>query len=176
MNLPRLILASLAPLLLAAAPSVRDTAGQRVDPAAPPTAPTVQDQPWRQVRIMQRFSIRISPGVPMPEQTLFELEQEEMATRIEDRRIGKCVAVGNIAAVQSAHGNRLLLFLRDQRIVSASLEKACRSSEFYSGFYMQNSGDGQLCVDRDVLQSRSGASCKVKRWRELPGSPDRRFP
>ena len=171
MTLSRLFLLPLAPLVLGAAAPARHAA------AAPGMdLPVVQDEPWRQVRIMQQFSIRISPGAPMPPQALVELEQEEVTPHFEERHIGKCLAVGGIVAVQSARGNRLLLFMRDQRIVSAALEKACRSSEFYSGFYMQRNADGQLCVDRDILQSRSGASCKVKRWKELVEADDRRFP
>jgi hypothetical protein len=127
----------------------------------------VADAPWQQVRILERFSIRISPGAPMPPQMRFELEQDRARSRIEERRMAKCVSAGQIGAVQSTRDNRLVFYMRDQRVIVANLEKACRSSEYYSGFYMARSADGQLCLDRDVLQSRSGASCKVKRWREL---------
>jgi hypothetical protein len=127
----------------------------------------VAEAPWRQVRILERFSIRISPGAPMPPQLQFEMDQDRARPRIEERRMPKCVNAGQIGAVQSTRDNRLVFFMRDQRVVVANLEKACRSSEYYSGFYMARSADGQLCLDRDVLQSRSGASCKVKRWREL---------
>lgn len=137
------------------------------DGLGPASPAMMADAPWHQVRILERFSIRISPGAPMPPQTLFELEQDSANSRIAERRVGKCLAVGQIATVRATRDNRLLLFMRDQRIIAASLEKACRAQEYYSGFYMARSADGQLCVDRDVLQSRSGASCKVRRWREL---------
>ncbi|MDE2405008.1 MAG: hypothetical protein KGM17_10110 [Sphingomonadales bacterium] len=169
----RFLLAPLAALLLgAAAPTVRPAVDEGVDAdiAAPLAdgiaAPDVADDPWGQVRIMQRFMVRITPGPPLPPQVTFDSEQVP-GPRVERRHIGKCLAVSGIAAVQAARDNRLLLFLRDQRIISATLEKACRGSEFYSGFYMARNADGQLCLDRDVLQSRSGASCKIKRWKEL---------
>lgn len=130
----------------------------------------VAEAPWQQVRILERFSIRISPGAPLPPPMVFELQQD--SPRITERRIAKCLAVGQVATVRVTRDNRLLLFMRDQRIVAAELEKACRASEYYSGFYMARSADGQLCVDRDVLQSRSGASCKVRRWRELVDAED----
>lgn len=128
---------------------------------------SVADEPWHQVRILERFSIRISPGAPIPPQMQFDLEQDHARSRIEERKIARCVNVGQIGAVQSTRDNRLVFYMRDQRIIIANLEKACRSREYYSGFYMARSADGQLCLDRDVLQSRSGASCKVRRWREL---------
>jgi len=127
----------------------------------------VADEPWQQVRILERFSIRISPGAPIPPQMQFDLEQDRARSRIEERKIARCVNVGQIGAVQSTRDNRLVFYMRDQRIIIANLEKACRSRDYYSGFYMARSADGQLCLDRDVLQSRSGASCKVRRWREL---------
>ena len=81
--------------------------------------------------------------------------------------MGKCLAVSGIAGVQSGGGSRLILFMRDRRIVSASLERACRARDFYSGFYLSQSEDGRLCVDRDTLLSRSGANCKLTRLRQL---------
>ena len=47
------------------------------------------------------------------------------------------------------------------------LERACSARDYYSGFYVQRTSDGQICVDRDTLQSRTGASCKLSRLREL---------
>lgn len=78
-----------------------------------------------------------------------------------------CVPVGDIAGVQTGGGNQLVLFLRDRRMVSARLEKACRARDFYSGFYLERNEDGKLCVDRDKLQSRAGANCELSRMREL---------
>lgn len=79
----------------------------------------------------------------------------------------RCLPVSQIAGVQTGTGNRLLLFLNNQRIVSVNLERACRARDFYSGFYVERSDDGQICVDRDELQSRSGAKCEVERMSQL---------
>ena len=95
------------------------------------------------------------------------LPNSTTAPRFEERRIGKCLPVSGIAGVQTNGEEGLLLYLRDRRMVSASLERSCRSRDFYSGFYVARNGDGRLCVDRDSLQSRSGANCKLTRIREL---------
>jgi hypothetical protein len=95
---------------------------------------------------------------------------EPLPTR--ERKIGRCLSITKIAGVRVIEDDRLLLHLRDRRLVSARLDKACRAQEFYSGFYVERSRDGRLCVNRDMLRSRSGTSCELSRLRELV--PDER--
>jgi hypothetical protein len=121
-----------------------------------------------QVRIEQRTVIRVAPrSRPAVPNMFMDLPQREIGTRFIERKIGKCLPIGGIAGVQADGRNRLLLFMRDRRIVSAGLERACSSRDFYSGFYVAPNADNQLCVDRDALQSRSGANCKLSRIRQL---------
>ena len=122
----------------------------------------------RQVRIEQRVVLRISPRSTSDRQNLLaELPRQLPVQEYEERKIGKCLPVKSIAAVQTGSGNQLLLFTRDQRIISARLEKACRARDFYSGFYVEQNKDGMLCVERDKLQSRAGANCEISRIRQL---------
>jgi hypothetical protein len=121
----------------------------------------------QQVRIEQRITIRIAPRrapVP-PEQAL--AANRARAPHVTERRMGKCVPVSAIGGVQVSSDDRLLLFLRDNRLVSASLERSCRARDFYSGFYLERHADGKLCVDRDMLLARSGANCKLTHLRQL---------
>jgi len=127
-----------------------------------------------QVRIEQHFSIRIAPGGPVMPPDMMDDLMDERPERFEEKAMGKCFASGAVLGVQSAEGNRLLLFMRDQHIISAVLEKACRARDFYSGFYVERSPDGQICVARDRLQARSGASCHIARLRALIALPWRR--
>lgn len=121
-----------------------------------------------QVRIQQQFTVRISPGSPSaPMAMMFDLEPDERPPHVEERKMGRCLPVGAIAAVNAAEKNRLALFLRDSRVVMATLAKACRANDFYSGFYVERSADGQLCVDRDRIHSRSGANCTIRDLRVL---------
>jgi hypothetical protein len=131
-------------------------------------AETFRIQAQNQVRIEQHMSIRIAPlSRPMPPPFMLDLPRREIAPRMIERNIGRCVPVSSIAGVQPDSGGRLILFLRDRRMVSAVLERACRARDFYSGFYIERTSDGQLCVDRDTLLSRSGANCKLTRIRQL---------
>lgn len=121
-----------------------------------------------QHRIERRLTIRITPLRQSNRNNLLaQLPRRGVAQAFEEREMEGCVPVSGIAGVQTSTGNRLLLFLRDQRIVSLNLERGCEARDFYSGFYVERSEDGRLCVKRDQLQSRSGAKCEVERMRRL---------
>jgi hypothetical protein len=122
-----------------------------------------------QVRIEQRVIIRIAPSSPQRvERSLNELNQR--SGRFEEVRLGECIPINMIAAV-TPNENRLLLFMRDRRILSVALERACNPEDFYLGFYIERL-DGQLCERRDRLQSRAGASCRVTRLNRLVAARD----
>jgi hypothetical protein len=121
-----------------------------------------------QVRIERRVTIRIAPQQSAARQNLVaDLPQQASPQRLEERKMEKCLPVSGIVGVQTGSGNKLVLYLRDRRMVSAKLEKSCRARDFYSGFYLERNEDGKLCVGRDRLQSRAGAKCEIDRLRQL---------
>jgi len=131
-------------------------------------AQAFRGEPANQVRIEQHTIIRIAPRPAPPQATLLlDLPRGEIGGRFAERSIGRCLPAAGIAGVQIDRSNRLILFMRDRRIISAQLERACRARDFYSGFYVDRSSDGRICVDRDTLQSRSGTNCKLTRIRQL---------
>lgn len=142
--------------------------GPPVTPSFNPLSAMRQSSVVQQVRIEQRVVIRITPQPSAARQNLLaEMPQRASTTRFEERGKEKCVPLEDIAGVQTGSGNRLVLFMRDRRMLSVNLEKSCRARDFYSGFYVEKSKDGRLCVSRDKLQSRTGASCAVEVMREL---------
>ena len=118
----------------------------------------------RQVRIEQRLIIRIAPRAGAD--VLSAVPSGPAPRSYHERRTGRCLPVQGIAGVQVAD-NRLVLFMRDHRIIGASLEKACRPRDFYSGFYVEQTSDGQICAGRDQVHSRAGATCSISALREL---------
>lgn len=120
-----------------------------------------------QVRIEQRVTIRISPLVNSPRQTLVPDRPTFSLRDYEERNAGKCVPLNAIRGVQTANDDRLLLHLRDRRVLSLRLSKTCRAQDFYSGFYVEPRADGMLCVERDVLRSRTGANCELREINRL---------
>ena len=127
---------------------------------------------WRnvvhQVRIEQRMSIRITAR-PGAAQALAGFADPDGVSRprLRERRMGKCLGNGMIGGMTLRSEDQLVFYLRDSRVVSATLERACRARDFYSGFYMVRNPDGKLCVNRDTLLSRNGMNCKVTQLREL---------
>ena len=171
----RLFLAPLALLLTGASAvaefPVFDGSGRHEQPAA------WRHPVWRQFHVEQHFQIRITPGnAAMPPSVIEELEEEERVERTETRKPGKCLAISSIAQVHPGDGEELLLFLHDDRIVSATLQKRCNARDFYSGFLIEPNADGAICTGRDILHSRSGDNCKVTRLHELVPTGYRRFP
>jgi hypothetical protein len=141
--------------------------------ADPPAGATVilpfQPEPGWQVRIEQHMQIRITPRAqaPMRRDMFFDFPDDDFKVQYIEKKMGKCLSIAGIAGVQPDRGNRLLLYMRDRRLVGAELERSCRARDFYSGFYLSRTDDGQLCVDRDTLLSRSGMNCKLTRIRQL---------
>lgn len=119
-------------------------------------------RPRGQVRIEQRVIIRISPSsADTRRRLLARLPRRPLRTSFQEVSHADCIEVSDIAGVQTTGDNRLLLFMSDRSILTASLDGACTARAFYSGFYVERSDDGKLCVSRDNLQSRAGASCQV---------------
>ncbi len=123
-------------------------------------------QTWDQIRIEQHLTIRIAPASPRRDM-LAAIPSGPMVERFVERRSVRCLPVAGIGGVQIGGDDRLVLFMRDQRLVGANLEKACSARDFYSGFYLEPTSDGMLCAGRDTLHSRSGMTCAVSRLHEL---------
>ena len=156
----------------ALAPEPESTAPAAAVPTLAPVwenlAGSFRPQTQQQVRIERRVIIRINPRrQTLAPDMLSDLPQREIAPQYEERKFGKCLPVKAIVGVQADRDNRLLLFLRDRRIVVVSLEKSCRARDFYSGFYVEPNDDGMVCSGRDKLHSRSGANCDLEKLRQL---------
>jgi hypothetical protein len=126
-----------------------------------------EEEVARQVRIEERVIIRIGPSSSTTNQRVLALREQVEGRAFREQKLDGCIPVSAISAVQPAERNRLLLFMRDRRVLTAALERTCNSEDFYSGFYVERQEDGQLCSGRDRLQSRSGANCRVAQFNRL---------
>lgn len=126
------------------------------------------DSAW-QVHIEQRMTIRIAPrgAAPVPRDMFTAPPGRSISPRFSERKIGKCLPIAGIAGVEPNGANNLILFMRDRRMINAELDRSCPARSFYSGFYLSRSTDGNVCVDRDMLLSRSGTACTLSRIRQL---------
>lgn len=154
---------SVVPEIVAAEADVVKLEGLR-DPQVPPVV--------RQVSIEQRVTIRVAPRMSTAPIAFDSASQNGAGPRFAEKKMGKCVPVSGIVGVQYRDANRLVLYLRDRRMVSATLEKACHARDYYSGFYVARNSDGMLCSDRDEIRARSGASCQISALRQLVPDDD----
>lgn len=125
-----------------------------------------------QVHIEQRMVIRLVPSPPaMRREMLDAVPNSDRPVRYKEKKLGGCVALDDIAGIEPMQ-NRLLLFMRDHRLLSATLERVCDPAAFYLGAYVERSSDGRLCSGRDTLRARTGASCRVSRINRLVAIKD----
>jgi hypothetical protein len=131
--------------------------------------PAEQDQ----VRIDQQVIIRIAPSPPSARAEMFATPSTaNRPVRFKEKKADRCVPIDGIAGVGTMEPNRLLLFMRDHRVLSAALERACDAEAFYLGFSVEQSADGRLCTGRDTLRARTGARCRLSRISRLVAVKD----
>ena len=82
-----------------------------------------------------------------------------------EKKAPKCVSMRNIMGMQAVQRDSIDLITRQKQRLRAQLNRGCRALDFYAGFYMQGSKDGQLCEDRDQIHARTGAKCEIDKFR-----------
>lgn len=161
--------------------AVQDSAwNAALDPAEPESAPgpfaetpldalaaglaeALADDGWDQMRIEQRMVIRVIPrssAVPAE-------PAAPQVIRLKERRSTNCLPVLGLGGVKVVSDSRLLVFMRDRRMMGLTLDKSCNARDFYSGFYVTQTSDGMICVKRDEIHSRSGANCTIGSIKQL---------
>lgn len=129
----------------------------------------------RQVQVERRVIVRITPFSARERSidldTAFPEASRASPKASSRARGGRCLPINDIAGVRLGRGGALLLFMRDRRVYSASLERKCPVQGFYSGFYVERPEDGMLCPGREALHARSGADCTLGSFREVPQGP-----
>lgn len=145
--------------------------------AAPPATHGLSDadgvfvapvaQRFAQVRIQKRVIIRVPRRRSVISSALADITRRSEPTKYTQKKIGKCLPMNNILGVQRFGDRYLDLVTKDRKQIRARLEKKCQARSFYSGFYMEKSGDGRICAGRDILHSRTGSKCEIDRFRLL---------
>jgi hypothetical protein len=109
-----------------------------------------------QLTIRQQLIIRVPSRVRRPADPVLYMEKNGP----------KCIPASVLAGAQiSNYGVDLLL--KGGRRVRAKLADDCPPLDYYSGFYIRQGLDGQVCADRDSIRVRSGGSCEIERFRKL---------
>jgi len=113
------------------------------------------------ITVHQQIIVRVSPGAVPAGAGASPL------VRWEEHRGPRCIAARQILGAARLGQNSVDLVFRDRTRVRARLEGRCPALDFYSGFYLPVSADGQICADRDSLRSRTGGECQIDQFRTL---------
>jgi hypothetical protein len=129
--------------------------------AAAPSAGEAQTQ-YGQVLLHGRIMIRVPGG----------LRDDALASRAQqlrwkEKKGPKCVAARAIAGAALIGQNSVDLILRDRSRIRAKLESRCPALDYYHGFYVTPTADGQICADRDPIRSRMGGECGIDKFKAL---------
>lgn len=152
----RPVVQSLTFSLIAAA-----TAALTASSAPEPLVVLDQDRSIR-ATFTQRVIIRVPKMAPPPRGTRPLSEQ-----KWEERRAPRCIATARIAAAAVRDRRNIDLLTNNGERMRARLDKRCPTLDFYSGFYIRQTPDGQICADRDSIRTRSGATCEIDAFRRL---------
>jgi hypothetical protein len=124
-------------------------------------AAAAEEMQLAQVIIREQIIIRVRSGErPMP-------QQQAAATEWRERKGPKCVAASTIAGATGLSRTSVDLVLRDQSRIRARLNSNCPALDYYYGFYVDPTPDGQICADRDIIRSRVGGQCGIETFRAL---------
>lgn len=135
---------SAAPL----AASVADSAEEKVE--------------FAQLMIQRRVVVRVpamrlqAAPVPMPQ-----------PIPLKEVKGPKCLVMSQLAGAAITRPDSVDLYLRGGRRLRAQLDDDCPALDYYSGFYLAPTKDGQVCGGRDTIHARSGGKCLIDRFREL---------
>lgn len=119
---------------------------------------------YYQVRIEQRVIIRIPRQNSAPASTKERSKTTQM--RYKEEKIGNCLLMDKLIASRPATEKSLDLVTTDGVLIRSYL-RDCSARDFYAGAYMERSGDGKLCVKRDLLHARTGTKCEIDKFRLL---------
>jgi hypothetical protein len=113
-----------------------------------------------QLILRQRVIVRVPSVAPPP-------VAPPKVVKWREKKGPKCVPIADLGGAIVTARDRIDLVLRGGRRVRAEFDDDCPGLDFYRGFYLKPAADGMVCAGRDVVRSRSGAKCPVKRFRKL---------
>lgn len=126
-----------------------------------------EPEQWAQMTIQQRVIIRVPVGPRANAQARARSAPKERAQEWEEKKGPKCVALRSIRSAAIVTPDSVDLILADEHRYRVKLERGCRSTGFYSGFYVEPQPDRLLCAGRDDLQARSGLTCAISSFKRL---------
>jgi len=132
---------------------------------APVRAGELNGTEFAQVTIRGRIVIRVPSRL---RGTVTQTRDISLPQPIEwaEKKGPKCIVADQLGGAIVA-GDYVDLVLRGGDRVRAQLDGDCAGLGYYGGFYVKPSADGQVCAGRDSIRTRSGDSCKIRKFKKL---------
>lgn len=132
----------------------------------PVAAPRVDDSviALAQLSFHQRIVIRV-PRMDDPRDPTATPPADP--AKYQEKKGPKCLPIPAIEGASVMTGDSVDLVTIDGMVTRARFDDHCPALDFYRGFYMRQTPDGQVCAGRDSLRSRSGGDCRIKSFRRL---------
>lgn len=108
-----------------------------------------------QMTIQQTLVVRVPSRTP------------QKPLKWKEKKGPKCVTMATIAGAAVVADDAIDLALRGGQRMRAEFSSRCPALDYYSGFYILPTEDGRICAGRDVIRTRSGGQCEIRRFRKL---------
>ena len=108
-----------------------------------------------QMSIQQTLVVRVPARVP------------QKPLKWKEKKGPKCVVMSSIAGAAVVADDAIDLAMRGGQRLRAEFSSRCPALDYYSGFYILPTDDGRICAGRDVIRTRSGGQCEIRRFRKL---------
>jgi hypothetical protein len=142
---------------------------------APPPSRSLQ---LAQVTIEQRVIIRIPmvrpPAPPPPpgggQRTALAppvQDDERDAPTLKEVKGPKCLKLQRLRGFVINSETGVTLLTDKDELFRTHVGRMCRAADFYSGFYIQPTKDGDICAGRDALHARNGSTCDIEKFTKL---------
>jgi hypothetical protein len=136
-----------------------------------------------QVVIEQRVIIRIPtirPGAQRSSVIRETAAPPPPPIRWKEVKGPKCLPLNGIRGATSSLNEGVTLIGGRNEQYRTHFSRSCRTTDFYSGFYIQPHEDGAICAGRDTLHARNGSTCEIEKFSRMvpelvePPEPPRR--
>ena len=128
---------------------------------APKEASPADPIQFAQVMIREQILIRVPSRFRQAQQ----MAEEQIDWK--EKKGPKCVPMKLISGATLLSENSVDLIFKDKSRVRAKLEQSCPALDYYYGFYIRPTKDGQICADRDTIRSRMGGECGIDKFKLL---------
>lgn len=128
----------------------------------PVPVPQTGNTDLAQVTLRERIIIRI-PSAPSP----VAAPLPAAPVRWKEKKGPKCIAANQLGGAIVGATDSIDLVVKGGARIRAQIDGDCPGLGYYGGFYLRPSSDGQVCAGRDSIRTRSGNTCRIKRFRTL---------